>query len=63
MSNPIDFAAIPPLAGRYDLYGAVHKGLRKAQCDLLGRLGGQTSRAQFLSHLRQHLAITINVPV
>ena len=30
--------------------------------DLLGRLGGQTSTAQFQSRLRQHLAITINVP-
>lgn len=29
---------------------------------LLGRLGGQTSGAQFHSRLRQHLAITINVP-
>jgi len=30
--------------------------------DLLGRLGGRTSGAQFNSRLRQHLAITINVP-
>lgn len=30
--------------------------------DLLGRLGGRTSGAQFQSRLRQHLAITINVP-
>ncbi len=30
---------IPDLAGRYDLYGAVHKGLRKAGCELLIRLG------------------------
>lgn len=31
--------AVPDLNGRYDLYGAVHKGLRKAGCDLLVRLG------------------------
>jgi iron-sulfur cluster repair protein YtfE (RIC family) len=30
---------IPDLNGRYDLYGAVHKGLRKAGCELLVRLG------------------------
>lgn len=30
--------------------------------DLLGRLGGRTSTTQFQSRLRQHLAITINVP-
>lgn len=30
--------------------------------DLLGRLGGRTSVAQFQARLRQHLAITINVP-
>ena len=30
--------------------------------DLLGWLGGRTSRTQFLSHLRQHLAITIGSP-
>lgn len=30
--------------------------------DLLGRLGGRTTSAQFHSRLRQHLAITINVP-
>ncbi len=30
--------------------------------DLLGRLGGRTTAVQFHSRLRQHLAITINVP-
>lgn len=33
-------ARIPDLNGRYDLYGLIHKGLRKAQCELLARLGG-----------------------
>lgn len=39
MSHTHGFAEISDLDGRYDLYGGVHKGLRKAQCDLLGRLG------------------------
>lgn len=30
--------------------------------DLLGRMGGRTTAAQFQTRLRQHLAITINVP-
>lgn len=30
--------------------------------NLLGRLGGRTTTAQFQDRLRQHLAITINVP-
>ncbi|WP_174803186.1 hypothetical protein [Martelella limonii] len=39
MSN-IDFMANTPLlANRYDLYGGVHKGLRRMQCMLLARLG------------------------
>jgi hypothetical protein len=33
MSNIVD------LDGRYDLYGSVHKGLRKAGCELLVKLG------------------------
>jgi DNA-directed RNA polymerase specialized sigma24 family protein len=31
--------AVPDLNGRYDIYGAIHKGLRKAGCELLVRLG------------------------
>lgn len=30
---------IPALDGRYDIYGNIHKGLRRTQCLLLGRLG------------------------
>lgn len=30
---------IPALGGRYDIYGNIHKGLRRAQCLLLARLG------------------------
>ncbi|MBR0556413.1 hypothetical protein J5J10_12055 [Ciceribacter sp. L1K23] len=39
MTHHISLTDIPDLNGRYDLYGAVHKGLRKAGCDLLCRLG------------------------
>lgn len=39
MTDHITLTDIPALDGRYDLYGAVHKGLRKAGCDLLCRLG------------------------
>ncbi|WP_378944619.1 hemerythrin domain-containing protein [Mesorhizobium sp. ANAO-SY3R2] len=34
-----DFNSTSDLNGRYDIYGAVHKGLRKTQCELLPRLG------------------------
>ena len=45
------------LNGRYDLYGPIHKGLRKAQCDLLVRLrntdfADSGATAQLLSDLR-----------
>ncbi|MDL2406316.1 hypothetical protein PY650_11745 [Rhizobium calliandrae] len=39
MSHEFSLTSIPDLNGRYDIYGAIHKGLRKAGCDLLGRLG------------------------
>lgn len=39
MTHDISLTDIPDLDGRYDLYGAVHKGLRKAGCDMLCRLG------------------------
>lgn len=39
MTHDVPLAAIADLNGRYDLYGAVHKGLRKAGCDMLIRLG------------------------
>lgn len=52
----------PELAGRYDLYGIVHKGLRKAQCALLGRLGtadfeNSAETAELLADLRALLAL------
>lgn len=39
MSHHVSLTDIPALNGRYDLYGGVHKGLRKAGCELLVRLG------------------------
>jgi Hemerythrin HHE cation binding domain len=53
---------IVDLNGRYDLYGPIHKGLRKAQCDLLVRLGntdfGDTrATADLLSDMRGLLAL------
>ncbi len=39
MSEHLSLTDIPDLNGRYDLYGGVHKGLRRAGCDLLCRLG------------------------
>src|SRR5690349_8641608 len=53
---------IVDLNGRFDLYGAVHKGLRKAQCELLVRLGNTDfadarATAALLSDLRALLAL------
>ncbi|WP_112829089.1 hemerythrin domain-containing protein [Rhizobium cremeum] len=39
VSHSVSMTAIPDLSGRYDLYGAIHKGLRKAGCDMLNRIG------------------------
>ncbi|MBS1183784.1 MAG: hypothetical protein H6Q99_3664 [Proteobacteria bacterium] len=39
MTVHADLAQIPALNGRYDLYGLVHKGLRRMQCHVLPRLG------------------------
>ena len=62
MSHVISFEKIPPLSGRYDLYGAVHKGLRLAQCDLLMRLGATdfeqaAPRRKILADLRAVLGV------
>jgi hypothetical protein len=49
------------LTGRYDLYGPVHKGLRRAQADMLVRLGsadfGRDGASALLADLRGLLAI------
>ncbi|MBB4121094.1 hemerythrin domain-containing protein [Martelella radicis] len=39
MTHIEDMTRVPALAGRYDLYGPVHKGLRRSQCNLLAALG------------------------
>lgn len=48
-------------AGRWDIYGPIHKGLRLAQADMLGRLGradfAAGGEAGLLADLRRLLAI------
>lgn len=53
---------IADLNGRYDIYGPIHKGLRKAQCDIFVRLGNADfgdagATAQLLSDMRGLLAL------
>lgn len=53
---------IPALDGRYDLYGNIHKGLRRAQCLLLARLGSNdfgdaAATDKLLADLRRLLAM------
>ena len=39
MPHPHSPAAVADTHGRYDMYGLIHKALRRAQCDMLIRLG------------------------
>lgn len=62
MTHSHHFADVPGLEGRYDVYGPIHKGLRKAQCDLLGRLGNtdftdEVGTTKVLSDLRALLGL------
>lgn len=62
MTHAHHLTQIVDLNGRYDLYGAIHKGLRKAQCDLLVRLGNTdfgdaSATAALLSGMRGLLAL------
>lgn len=55
-------ARIPALDGRYDIYGNVHKGLRRTQCLLLSRLGANdfgdgAATEKLLADLRRLLAM------
>ncbi|EGF92587.1 hypothetical protein ABI_10240 [Asticcacaulis biprosthecium C19] len=54
-------AGLCDLNGRHDLYGFIHKGLRKAQADMLVRLGNEdmitASGRQTLADLRRLLAL------
>lgn len=48
------------LRGRYDLYGPVHKGLRRAHADLLHQLGAADFSgdvSELLAKVEQHLAL------
>jgi len=62
MSHEFSLTSIPDLDGRYDIYGAVHKGLRKTGCDLLGRLGtadfqNVEETASLIADLRHYLML------
>lgn len=62
MSHANHPTEVADLNGRYDLYGPVHKGLRKAQCEVLVRLGNADfddvrATAELLSDLRGLLAL------
>lgn len=62
MSHHVSLTEIPDLAGRYDLYGGVHKGLRMAGCQLLCRLGSvdhenAAESAAALAQLRAYLLL------
>ncbi|PKR87329.1 hypothetical protein CXZ10_19970 [Pleomorphomonas diazotrophica] len=53
---------IPALDGRYDLYGNIHKGLRRTQCLLLSRLGANdfgdaATTEKLIGDLRRLLAM------
>lgn len=62
MTQAHDHATIVDLDGRYDFYGPIHKGLRKAQSDLLVRLGAADfgdarAVADLLADMREFLAL------
>jgi len=62
VSQMHDHANIIDPDGRYDFYGPIHKGLRKAQSDLLVRLGNEDfgdarASAELLADMREFLAL------
>jgi Hemerythrin HHE cation binding domain len=62
MTHAHHLAEIADLNGRHDIYGPIHKGLRKAQCDLLVRLGNTDfgdagATTDLLSDMRGLLAL------
>ncbi|MGF0536885.1 hemerythrin domain-containing protein [Agrobacterium sp. ES01] len=62
MTEHLSLTTIPDLNGRFDLYGNIHKAIRKAGCELLCRLGAADydnadERAAVLAGLRGYLAI------
>ena len=44
MPHPHTLPQITETGGRYDMYRFIHKALRKAQCDMLIRIGQIDSR-------------------
>lgn len=62
MSHADFLTRIPALDGRYDLYGNIHKGLRRTECLLLSRLGANdfadaAATDKLLADLRRLLAM------
>jgi len=50
----------PAPAPRHDIYGPIHKGLRRAHAELMGRLGWadwRADQAPLLADLREHLRL------
>jgi hypothetical protein len=57
--HPHSLPTIPETGGRHDMYRFIHKALRKAQCDMLvriGQIGSTTDLPALLVDLRQLLA-------
>ncbi|PSJ56632.1 hemerythrin domain-containing protein [Pseudaminobacter soli (ex Li et al. 2025)] len=62
MPHSLHLTKITDLNDRHDIYGPIHKGLRKAQCDLLARLGNvdfgdARATADLLSDMRALLVL------
>lgn len=62
MTHAHHLTKIADLNGRHDIYGPIHKGLRKAQCELLVRLGNtdfgdNRATVDLLSDMRGLLAL------
>jgi hypothetical protein len=62
MTTPASLSSVPDLDGRFDAYGKVHKALRRAQCEMLIRLGQAdfddvAATAPLLADLRVLLAL------
>ena len=61
MTHHASLPTVAPTHGRYDIYNFIHKALRKAQCDMLVRLGHTdftgADAAGVLADLRQLLVV------
>lgn len=59
MPHPHSLPIVAETGGRHDMYAFIHKALRKAQCDMLvriGQIGSATDLPALLVDLRQLLA-------